>query len=322
MKLAAVLLARKSSLESGSAQNQLMKNGFSTIGLTGNWRDPNANESIQAMARYLLQRGCTVIVGDGYAGSTLPDGARLCADADIAKQAQLLIAVGGDGTMLFASRRAAAAGIPLLGINRGRLGFLADISPARMITAMEQILGGQYSRDERMLLNAEVIPATGPRTRGLALNDVVVKRMDSGRMFDFQTFVDGRYVNTHGGDGFIVATPTGSTAYALSCGGPIVTPELDVIVLAPICPHTLSDRPIVIPGNSQTEIRLCEQDGDQAAVCCDGEVICSLNAGDRLRVTASEQRLELIHPPGHDFFEILRGKLHWGRGSHNDKPAA
>ncbi len=295
-----------------------MKNGFSTIGLTGNWRDPNVSESIEAMARYLLQRGCKVMVGDGYTGATLPQQAHLIADTDIAEQAGLLIAVGGDGTMLFAARRAAAANIPLLGINRGRLGFLADISPARMLGAMEQILDGQYSRDERMLLNAEVIPASGSRTRGLALNDVVVKRMDSGRMFDFQTFVDGRYVNTHGGDGFIVATPTGSTAYALSCGGPIVTPELDAIVLAPICPHTLSDRPIVIPGNAQTEIRLCEQGADQAAVCCDGDVICSLGPGDRLRVAASEQRLHLIHPPGHDFFQILRGKLHWGRGSHSD----
>jgi NAD+ kinase len=207
-----------------------------------------------------------------------------------------------------------AATVPLLGINRGRLGFLADISPADMLAAVDRVLAGDFEREERRLLQAEIISERGA-AQGMALNDVVVKRLDSGRMFEFQTLVDGVYVNTHGGDGLIVATPTGSTAYALSCGGPILTPQLDALVLAPICPHTLSDRPIVIPGNSRAEIRLREQDEDAAAVCCDGDVIGQIGAGDSLRVSASSERLQLIHPPGYDFYEILRGKLNWGRSN-------
>lgn len=291
-----------------------MQSGFRSIGLTGNWRDPRAVEAAETMARHLADRGCSVLTEDDFPGTALPDGARRLPAGEIPSAAQLLIAVGGDGTMLRAARRAALANVPLLGINRGRLGFLADIGAADMLAALDHVLAGDCAADQRLLLNAELLPAAGAPVTGLALNDVVVKRLDSGRMFEFETFVDGRYVNTHGGDGFIVATPTGSTAYALSCGGPIVTPDLDAIVLAPICPHTLSDRPIVIPGHSRTEIRLVQQDGDAAAVCCDGEVIGELGAEDRLVVAASQQRLTLLHPPGHDFFEVLRGKLHWGRG--------
>ena len=136
-------------------------------------------------------------------------------------------------------------------------------------------------------------------------------------MLEFQSTVDGRFVNTHGGDGFIVATPTGSTAYALSCGGPIVAPGLDALVLAPICPHTLSDRPIVIPATSVTEINIVDDPVDSAQVSCDGEVAGEITAGDRLRVAAAEQRVELIHPSEYDYYEILRSKLNWGRGNRN-----
>ena len=291
-----------------------MSNAFQTVAITGNWRDPKAGESIATLTRHLLDRGCAVAVGGGYRGPELPAAARRPEDDALTDGANVVIAVGGDGTMLYAARIAVAADLPLLGINRGRLGFLADVSPADMLAAIDQVLAGEHEREQRRLLHAEILSESGG-AKGTALNDVVVKRLDSGRMFEFETLVDGVYVNTHGGDGFIVATPTGSTAYALSCGGPILTPQLDALVLAPICPHTLSDRPIVIPGNSRAEIRLREQDEDQAAVCCDGDVIGQIGAGDRLRVTASENFLELIHPPGYDFYEILRGKLHWGRSN-------
>jgi NAD+ kinase len=294
-----------------------MRSDFKTVALTGNWRDPRAVESICALAAELVARGLAVRIGKGFTGASpaLPAAGVLCAEAEAAEGAQLMIAVGGDGTMLKAARRAAAADVPLLGVNRGRLGFLADISPADMLAALDQILAGQYALEQRRLLQAEIVTENGTvMDCGTALNDVVVKRLDSGRMFEFETYVDGCYVNTHGGDGFIVATPTGSTAYALSCGGPIVTPQLDAIVLAPICPHTLSDRPVVIPGSSLTEICLHEQDDDQAAVSCDGEVTGQLGAGDRLRVAPAARRLKLIHPPGHDYYQILRSKLHWGRG--------
>ncbi len=306
----------------GGREAGMMQTRFRTIGLTGNWRDRRAIEAAELMARHLTERDCTVVVEDDFPGTALPAAAQRLPGGEIPAAVKLLIAVGGDGTMLRAARRAALAEVPLLGINRGRLGFLADISSADMLAALDHVLAGDFSADERMLLDAELLPADGPPITGLALNDVVVKRLDSGRMFEFETFIDGRYVNTHAGDGFIVATPTGSTAYALSCGGPIITPELAAIVLAPICPHTLSDRPIVIPGHSRTEIRLVQQDVDSAAVCCDGEVIGELGADDRLLVAASQQRLRLLHPPGHDFFEVLRGKLHWGRGRRSQNGGA
>ncbi len=299
-----------------------MQQSFEAVGLTGNWLDPRVAESIEALADYLHRRGCQIAVGSGYPGNQLPNAVRLVGEDELAEQVKLMIAVGGDGTMLFAARRAAAAAVPLLGINRGRLGFLADISPTDMLTVLEPILSGEFETENRNLLRAEIISTSGEVTAGLALNDVVVKRLDSGRMFDFETWVNDRYVNTHAGDGFIVATPTGSTAYALSCGGPIVNPGLDAVVLAPICPHTLSDRPIVIPGSSRTEIRLREDNGDVAAVSCDGEVIGQLGNGDSLRVETANDRVQLIHPLGYDYYEILRGKLHWGRGNRASLPDA
>ena len=295
---------------------------FEAVALTGNWRDPRVVESIETLAQHLVSGGLRTTVGDGYRGNGLPAAVRTRPEQKLAEDTSLMIAVGGDGTMLYAARRASANGVPLLGINRGRLGFLADVSPADMLEAVDPILAGDYDSERRMLLQAQIRGQAGVTASGLALNDLVIKRLDSGRMFEFETYVDGRYVNTHSGDGFIVATPTGSTAYALSCGGPIVTPGLDAIVLTPICPHTLSDRPIVIPGRSVTEIRLREKDGDQAAVSCDGEVIGQLAAGDVLQVAAATATVELIHPVGYDYYQILRGKLHWGRGNRAVTPSS
>ena len=143
---------------------------------------------------------------------------------------------------------------------------------------------------------------------------MVLQKLATGRMLDFETRVAGRYVNTHAGDGIVVATATGSTAYALSCGGPIIEPQLDIVVLAPICPHTLSDRPIVVSGHSLIEIRLLERPDTRAQVTCDGSVLGTLAPGDRLEIRRAAERITLLHPPGHDYFRLLRSKLHWGRG--------
>jgi NAD+ kinase len=150
---------------------------------------------------------------------------------------------------------------------------------------------------------------------------VVLQKWESGRMLDFETWIDGQYVNTHGGDGLIVATATGSTAYALSCGGPILHPQLDALVVAPICPHTLSDRPIVIHGNSQIEIRLVQRPKAKAQVTCDGTMLGDLTPQDRLLIGPAAQKVTLLHPVGHDYYRILRSKLHWGRGGQVDKTA-
>ena len=292
-----------------------MSQRFKTIALTGKYRDPRVGDSMLILARHLAGAGARVLLDPeirmefpGIEVESLPE-------AELAEAADLVIAVGGDGTMLYASRLVAGRDIPLLGINRGRLGFLADITPGEMLRRLDEVLAGDYDEDRRLMLEA-VIDTDGeaPR-RALALNDVVLQKRDTGRMLDFENWVDGIYVNTHGGDGIVIATPTGSTAYALSGGGPIIHPSLDAITLVPICPHTLSDRPIVIRADSSIEIRVLERPDTRAEVACDGVPLGELAAGARLRVRAAREQVMLIHPRGHDYFRLLRSKLHWGRGS-------
>ncbi len=229
----------------------------------------------------------------------------------------LAIAIGGDGTMLYAGSRVREHDIPLLGINRGRLGFLADVTPDAMLASVDSVLDGQYTIEERLLLEGRLERGSGEVVSGIAFNDVVLQRWETGRMVDFETSVAGQFVNTHSGDGLIVASPTGSTAYALSCGGPIVEPQLDAMVLVPICPHTLTDRPLVIAANQEITIRLLDREDTGAGVSIDGHSIGPIDPADTLRITAAEQRVKLVHPPGYDFYEILRSKLLWGRDSRN-----
>ena len=246
-------------------------------------------------------------------------GVHTVLEADLARDADLIVAIGGDGTMLHAARMAAMADVPVLGINRGRLGFLADVGPEQMVQSLDDALGGRCQAERRMLLAAHIL-ADGQPIDALALNDVVVAKRETGRMVDVRTWVNGAYVNTHVGDGFIIATPTGSTAYALSCGGPIVHPSLDAVVLVPVCPHTLSDRPIVVPAGSVVEIELADRFESRAQVVCDGIVLCDLDPGVRLRIERARVSATLLHPPGHDYYRILRSKLHWGRGTREGQP--
>jgi NAD+ kinase len=186
-----------------------------------------------------------------------------------------------------------------------------------MCERLDDVLEGRYVRESRALLRARLVePGQEDRT-ALALNDIVVQKWETGRMLDFETWIDGQYVNTHGGDGIVVATATGSTAYALSCGGPIIHPELDALVLVPICPHTLSDRPIVVRSTSAVEIRLVERPDTKAQVTCDGTMLGDLDPTARLFIGPGEARVTLLHPRTHDYYRILRSKLHWGRGGLN-----
>ncbi len=286
---------------------------FERIALIGNDRDTRVVDSLRTLASHLTLRGREVWVD---AASILEFGPQVkrAPEADLAARVNLLVAVGGDGTMLHAARLAAPHGVPVLGVNRGRLGFLADIGPQDLPQRMDEVLRGDYVRDRRAMLQARLLSAGGEERRYQALNDVVMMKWQTGRMLDFETWIDGCYVNTHGGDGLVVATATGSTAYALSCGGPILYPELDAVVLAPICPHTLSDRPIVVRSSSTIEVRLLERPDTQAQVACDGVTIGELAPGDRLIVTPAETFVTLLHPRDHDYYRILRSKLRWGRG--------
>lgn len=293
---------------------------FPTVALMGNPRDPRVMEALRALTPYLLARGVEVVLADAVAPEAIPGKVTRAPEAELAQRATLAIAVGGDGSMLRAARLLAGTGVPLLGINRGRLGFLADVGPTDMIQRLDEVLRGEYESEQRMLLNAELIEGGTLVGGGLAFNDIVVSRHDPGRMLEIRTFIDGRYVNTQGGDGIIVATATGSTAYALSCGGPIVAPTADVILLVPICPHTLSERPIIIPASATTEILLSEPHSARADVSCDGEVTAQLTPGRSVRVRTAAVRVELVHPRGYDYFHILRDKLHWGRDHHSPGP--
>jgi NAD+ kinase len=188
-----------------------------------------------------------------------------------------------------------------------------------MINSVEQVLQGNYTRDSRMLLEACLHSDTGTESTAFALNDVVLQRRETGRMVDFSTRIAGKYVNTHSGDGLIIATPTGSTAYALSCGGPIIEPELNAVAVVPICPHTLTDRPLVISAEQTIEVVLLERDDTLAEITVDGFSMGEIRPTDRLVISAAEQRITLVHPPSYDFYGILRSKLFWGRDSRNRK---
>ena len=286
-----------------------------TCALVGRFSDPRIAESVATLLPHLTSRGVRILVADS-AGPGAPDGGvTRVPESEIGERADLVIAIGGDGTLLYAARLVARHAVPLLGVNRGRLGFLTDVMPQDMLPSVDAALAGKLAEDRRPLLTARLLRATGAPAQALALNDVVMQKHDTGRTLDFETRIDREYVNTHDGDGIIVASPTGSTAYALSCSGPIIEPHLPALVIVPICAHTLSDRPIVVAADSIVEVTLLERPDTHAHVTCDGTVLGALTPGDRLEVTTATEHATLLHPPGHDYYKLLRSKLHWGRGS-------
>ena len=290
-----------------------------SFALVGRFTDPRVADSAATAAAHLATRGIATLVVDDVEGAAFDAGGSAVArvaEHELTERAEVVLAIGGDGTLLYAARLVAHRGIPLLGINRGRLGFLTDVLPQDIIASIDAVLQGDCDFDERPLLEARLERAGGERLTQLALNDVVMQKYETGRMLDFESWIDGRFVNSHGADGMVVASATGSTAYALSCGGPIVEPHLDVVVVAPICPHTLSDRPIVVPRRSTVEVMLIDRPGTRAHVTVDGVVMADLVAGDRLAIAPSNHAIRLLHPKGYDYYRLLRSKLHWGRGGH------
>jgi NAD+ kinase len=292
-----------------------MSSRVQTCALLGRFGELTVGETAAALLPHLRSRGLTTLVQRSESALQFGDLANPVDDADLVSRAQLAIVIGGDGSLLYAARLVAGHGIPLLGINRGRLGFLTDVMPQDMLRCVDDALEGRCEPDHRPLLEARQILPDGTIRRQLALNDVVLAKWETGRILDFETRVDGRFVNTHGGDGLVVASATGSTAYALSCGGPIVDPSLDVLVVVPICPHTLADRPLVVSRQSTISVVLHERFDTRAQVTCDGVVFCELTPADQLQIAPGAHRITLLHPPGYDYYRLLRSKLHWGRGA-------
>ena len=263
--------------------------------------------TLQSVERFLLDR-LVQLSYDQRAAQVLGRDNGL-ALTELAQDVDLAIVTGGDGTLLSSAREIVDAGIPLLGINLGRLGFLVDISPEHLLEMLGSVLDGNYEEDKRFFLSCEI----GDQPVQLALNDVVLHKWNIARMIEFETWVNGKFIDTQRSDGLIVSTPTGSTAYALSGGGPLLAPSLDAIALVPICPHTLSNRPIVIHGNSQILISVCgKTEPEHVRVTCDGQASLCINPGDKLRVHKHPVPLRLLHPTGHDHYQILRAKLGWG----------
>jgi NAD+ kinase len=291
-----------------------MKPAFKTLALVGRSNEPRIADSMAQLAAHALAQGARVLV-EAAAGERFDARIERCPEEAFASRADLLVAVGGDGTLLHAAHLATGRELPLLGINRGRLGFLADVSPSDMLQRLDEVMAGRYTRDRRSLLAARLSQPGQADRLAWGLNDVVVQKWETGRMLDFETWIDGAYVNTHGGDGLVAATATGSTAYALSCGGPIIAPDLEAVVLVPICPHTLSDRPIVVSRRCRIEVRLMKRAGTKAQVTCDGQVLGDLEGSGRLAIEPADQFVTLLHPEGYDHYRILRSKLHWGRGA-------
>ncbi len=289
-----------------------MSNAFTTIGVIGKHDDPSICDTIRTLAGYLQEREIDVVL-DEEACKLIPGhGFKVADRAGLGEQCDLAIVVGGDGTLLTAARSLAEYDVPLLGVNLGRLGFLTDISPAEMIERLDEILAGQYQTDERFLLHSYIEREGESLNHSDAFNDVVVHKLSMARMIELTTYVDGKFVNAQRLDGLIIATPTGSTAYALSAGGPIIHPSLNALALVPVSPHTLSYRPLMLAGDSRIEIVISNTTLNNAQVTCDGQTNYALVIGDRIVVHKKQQPVHLIHPMNYDYYDILRAKLHWG----------
>lgn len=283
---------------------------FKTIGIISRPRRSNLAEIVPRLLEWLEKRGITTVI-DMETANALSRGASGKTRHQVVDQAELLLVLGGDGTMLAAAREAAPRGIPILPINMGSLGFLTSFTAEELYPALEDTLAGRAAVEERVLLMVERTHNGNVLTQQWVLNDTVVHKGTLARMIELELHIDGGFVCRYRADGLIVATPTGSTAYSMSAGGPIVHPRVESILITPICPHTLNDRPVVVPNTSMIELRLSET-ADSVFLTLDGQTGVPMQLGDRVRITRSPQRLKLIHPVNKTYFEILRNKLRWG----------
>jgi NAD+ kinase len=289
-----------------------MHSSFHTIGLIGRSQQGGIRDVLKQLMPLLLSRGLQVLLEDRLDKKAPGHSCELATRDDIGQRADLAIVVGGDGSLLSAARTLAKYGTPVLGINRGRLGFLTDITPEQIETQVPAVLDGKFFAESRFLLDATVYRDDHVVGRADALNDVVVNSGTSAQMIEFELFIDDSFVYRQRADGLIVSTPTGSTAYSLSGGGPIMHPDLDAVVLVPMYPHALSSRPIVVDGNSKIRVDILARNRIHPPVTCDGQVNMTARPGDSVAVSKKPHPLTLLHPEGHSFYASCRDKLRWG----------
>lgn len=288
---------------------------FKAIGVITKPNAETVRETLLTLFDYLQKKGVDVFIDEQIPTDINKHGFQQADRNTIGTQCDIGIVVGGDGTILNAVRSLVHADLPLLGINVGRLGFLADISPDKMNQSLDDILNGSYREEQRILLEMSVYRNSKKIFEGDAFNDVVVHIRDVARMIEFETQINHEFVNHQRADGIVISTPTGSTAYALSAGGPLLHATLDAITLVPISPHTLSSRPLVVDSNSNIDIMICNTKEGIAQATCDGHLSADVHVGDHIKVQRKDKMITLLHPKQHNYFEILRAKLHWSEHS-------
>lgn len=285
---------------------------FKTIGIFGKYNDASVQQPISELAEHLESRDIKVKIGDTTAeeiASALP---QQLIEKDMLPGIDLAIVIGGDGTLLHVARHLAENDVPIIGVNLGRVGFLTDIALSNMREEIDSILAGQYSIEKRLMLSVQVKRKDKVLLDQIALNDVVIGRHALEKLIEWHSYVDGEFVTAARSDGVIVSTPTGSTAYALSAGGPILHPKLDVLTMVPISPQALSNRPIVLPADSTIEFSLVDNLTEAAHVSLDGLIGTQLQGDETVCIQRANSTVSLVHSNKYDYFAMLRAKLGWG----------
>jgi len=285
---------------------------YTTIGLIGKPDHEGASTTITALHNYLTQQGYIVLVERSAAKFIDINTLNIQPLTEIGNQADLAIVVGGDGYMLGAARVLSGYNIGVIGVNRGNLGFLTDLSPDDVIEPLAKILNGESRSEQRFIIEAEVYRHGKLKSSNSAVNEAVLHAGKVANMIEFEVYIDGTFMFSQRSDGLIVSTPTGSTAYSMSAGGPILTPNLNALSLVPMFPHTLTSRPIVVDGDSEIKLILANENYENLQVSCDGHVILAVMPGDEVIIKKSPTTLRLIHPLDHNYFSVLRSKLSWG----------
>ena len=287
---------------------------ISTVAIVGRSDHAGVVETLGRLSRFLANRTLEVVFDKVTADLLGLDSGRtrVFSRAEISGHCDLVIVVGGDGSMLGMAKYIASEEIPVIGINRGRLGFLTDVLPDEIEETLSPVLDGNYTVEKRFLLDVHLRHGDRLMALGSALNEVLLHPGEAAHMLEFELFIDDRFVHSQESDGLIVATPTGSTAYALSAGGPIMHPGLNAIVLVPMYPHSLSSRPLVIDGDSEIRLNVSARQSLQPQISCDGDIKHSVISGDELVVRKNPVALKLIHPLKHSFYQACRSKLGWG----------
>jgi NAD+ kinase len=282
-----------------------------SIGILTKPKFPEVKATLRDVVAWLRDRRIDVILDTTSARLLGEQGGYQ--KTHLAGKADVLLILGGDGTMLNAARLAGERGIPILGVNMGGLGFLTEVRLEHLYPSLERVFANDFVLDERLMLKTHVHRHGETVAQGAVLNDVVISKGTLARMIELQIAIQGQFVTNLRGDGLIISTPTGSTAYSLSAGGPIVNPAVQGLILTPICPHTLTHRPLIVPINAQIDVTLTSKD-DGAMATLDGQVGVAMTQGDTVEVTASEHRTRLIRFPESSYYEVLREKLKWGDG--------